>query len=63
MPGPELHRATGVAGRLIERRGGDVSLDNLVVSLIARGLWLTSTPVFAIVEDFTQCLDAMLSRQ
>jgi hypothetical protein len=56
-------RANGAAGRLTERRGSDVSLGNLVVSLIAGGLQLTSVPVIAIVENFTQCLDAMRSRQ
>jgi hypothetical protein len=56
-------RANGAAGRLTERRGSDVSLGNLVVSLIALGLWPTSVPVFAIVENFTQCLDAMRLRQ
>jgi hypothetical protein len=56
-------RATGVAGRVDRAARELCSLDNLVVSLIARDLGLTSVPVFAIVENFTQCLDAMLSRQ
>ena len=56
-------RATGVAGRVDRAARELCSLDNLVVSLIARDLGLTSVPVFAIVENFTQCLDAMRSRQ